>query len=156
MNGRHRKIFFVNCQQYVMDMPPDLRSQVDMVFVMRETIRSNKEKLWKYFFGIFDKFADFNKVLENCTSNFECLVLNNASRSSAIEDCVHWYKAQHPLPPFKLCSEVYWNLSTKYFCDRDAIEDKKDDKTSDDMRTILRSTPNKTTSRHSLSVSKMA
>ena len=135
MNGRHRRIFFINCQQYVMDMPPDLRSQVDFVFVMRDNIRSNKEKLWKFFFGIFSNFNDFNAVMDNCTQNFECLVYNGKKASTNIEDCVFWYKADVTLPKFKLCRDVYNRLHRRYYRDR---EDEEEQERSDpNSRTIV-------------------
>ena len=57
MNGRHLNITLCNAVQYVMDMGPDLRTQVDYVFALRENIISNKNKLWKYFFGMFEKIC---------------------------------------------------------------------------------------------------
>lgn len=47
MNGRHRRMFVLIAMQYVLDMPPDLRSQVDYVFALRDTIHSSRDKLWK-------------------------------------------------------------------------------------------------------------
>ena len=38
--------------QYVMDLPPDLRTQVDYVFSLRENVMSNREKLYKQFFAL--------------------------------------------------------------------------------------------------------
>ena len=114
MNGRHRRIFFANCQQYVMDMPPDLRSQIDVCFALRENIRANKEKLWKFFFGMFDTFNEFNEVMDNCTQNFECLVYDGGSRSNQVEDCIFWYKAAASAPEFKLCRPCFWKLSRHY------------------------------------------
>ena len=67
MNGRHLSITFCNAMQYVMDMGPDLRTQVDYLFALRENIHSNKQKLWKYFFGMFNKYDEFNRVMEKCT-----------------------------------------------------------------------------------------
>ena len=52
------RLYFVVAMQYVMDMTPDLRTQVDYVFALRESIISNKHKLWKYFFGMFEKFEE--------------------------------------------------------------------------------------------------
>ena len=123
MNGRHRKIFFINCQQYVMDMPPDLRSQVDFVFALREPILSNKEKLWKFFFGMFPNFHDFHAVMDSCTQNYECLVLNTKQHSNKIEDCVSWYKAEYNVPPFQLCRPSYLKLHERYFCEEGACEE---------------------------------
>jgi hypothetical protein len=111
MNGRHMHVTFVNAMQYVMDMPPDLRTQVDYVFVFKENILSNKIKLWKYFYGMFEKFEDFQRVMDRCCESYGCLVLDNTVPSSRIEDCVFWYRARLEVPPFRMGADVYWRLS---------------------------------------------
>ena len=35
----------------------------------------------------------FCKVMDACTENYECLVLDNTVKSNRIQDCVFWYKA---------------------------------------------------------------
>ena len=107
MNGRHYRIFFMLTLQYCMDLPPSLRGQIDYVFILRENIIQNREKLYKHFFGIFPTFDSFNEVLTQCTENYECLVLNNRSTSNKIEDVVFWYKAK-PNRKFKIGSPSLW------------------------------------------------
>lgn len=108
MNGRHWKIFFLLTMQYCMDLSPDLRTNVDYVFILRENVIQNRERLWKSFFGIFPSFEMFNQVMNACTENYECLVLDNTSKSNKIEDCVFYYKA--PLRKgFRVGSDTYWN-----------------------------------------------
>ena len=119
MNGRHRKIFFMNSVQYMMDMPAALRSQVDYVFALKENIISSREKLWKFFFGMFQDFRDFNKVMNSCTQGYECIVLDNTARSGEITDSIFWYTANPNTPAFRMGRPVYWNLSERYFRDRD-------------------------------------
>jgi hypothetical protein len=114
MNGRHWKIFFMLTMQYCMDLPPALRANVDYVFILRENIIQNREKLYKSFFGIFPTFDMFNKVMDACTENFECIVLDNTSKSNRIEDCVFWYKAKlHK--NFKVGAPEYWQTHKKMF-----------------------------------------
>jgi len=107
MNGRHYRIFFMLTLQYCMDLPPSLRGQIDYVFILRENIIQNKEKLYKHFFGIFPTFDSFNEVLTQCTENYECLVLNNRSTSNKIEDVVFWYKAKLGRK-FRMGSPALW------------------------------------------------
>ena len=107
MNGRHYRIFFMLTLQYCMDLPPSLRGQIDYVFILRENIIQNREKLYKHFFGIFPTFDAFNEVLTQCTENYECLVLNNRSTSNKIEDVVFWYKAKVGRK-FKMGSPSLW------------------------------------------------
>ena len=107
MNGRHWKLFFMLTMQYCMDLTPDLRANVDYVFILRENVVQNREKLYKSFFGIFPTFDMFNQVMTKCTENFECLVLDNTSKSNKIEDCVYWYKAKMR-KNFRVGSPAIW------------------------------------------------
>ena len=107
MNGRHYRIFFMLTIQYCMDLPPSLRGQCDYIFVLRENILENKQKLYKHFFGIFPTFDAFNEVLTQCTENYECLVLNVRSTSNKIEDVVFWYKAKVGRK-FRIGSPALW------------------------------------------------
>jgi hypothetical protein len=118
MNGRHRKIFFMNSVQYMMDMPAALRSQVDYVFALKENIISSREKLWKYFFGMFQDFRDFNKVMNSCTQGYECIVVDNTTRSNDLSDCIYWYQANVNLPAFRMGAQVFWDLDANYYQDR--------------------------------------
>ena len=107
MNGRHWKLFFMLTMQYCMDLTPDLRANVDYVFILRENVIQNREKLYKSFFGIFPTFDIFNQVMSSCTENYECLVLDNTSKSNKIQDCVFWYKAK-VRKNFKIGSDSLW------------------------------------------------
>jgi len=114
MNGRHWKIFFMLTMQYCMDLSPDLRANVDYVFVARENVIQNREKIYKSFFGIFPNFDMFNQVMNACTENYEVLVLDNTSKSNRIEDCVFWYKAKIR-KSFRVGSNQFWNLHQKTY-----------------------------------------
>lgn len=114
MNGRHWKIFFLMTMQYCMDLSPDLRANVDYVFVLRENVIQNRERLYKAFFGVFPSFDLFNKVMTACTENFECLVLDNTSRSNKLEDCVFYYKA--PIRKgFRIGSDAMWKYHQSHY-----------------------------------------
>ena len=115
MNGRHYKLFFLNSVQYLMDMGPDLRSQVDYVFVLKENIISRREKLWKEFFGMFKDYKSFSQVMDSCTNNYECLVLDATSTTNNISDSVFWYKADPNIPKFTLGRKIMWKMHYKHY-----------------------------------------
>ncbi len=94
LNGRHYHITVIITCQYMMAMPPDLRTNVDYIFACKENKKDNIERLYKYFFSIFDKYADFKKVFAECTNDFGCIVIDNVSRSNRIEEQIFWYKAE--------------------------------------------------------------
>lgn len=123
MNGRHRKIFIINAVQYMMDIPSFLRGQIDYVFATRDNIIDQREKLWKFFFGMFSDYKDFSAVMDNCTEEHNCIVLNNTVRSNNPQDCVSWYCANPNLPRYQLCDDVYWDLDKKFYSSREDRED---------------------------------
>lgn len=100
--------------QYCMDLSPDLRANVDYVFILRENVIQNREKLYKSFFGIFPTFDMFNQVMNACTENYDCLVLDNTSKSNKIQDCVFWYKASMR-KNFRIGSAEMWNYHKKNY-----------------------------------------
>jgi len=114
MNGRHVKVFFVNLLQYCLDIGPDLRTNIDYVFAFQDSSMDNRIKLWRYFFGMFNKYEDFSKVMDSCTGNYECLVLDNTSKSTAIEDHVFYFRASRGIPRFRVGCRAWWWWDWRY------------------------------------------
>lgn len=114
MNGRHWRVTFMLTMQYCMDLPPDLRTNIDFVFILRENIIENQDKLYKNFFGIFPHKETFREVMNSCTEGFDCMVLDNTSRSNKISDCVFWYRAK-PDRKFKIGNKFLWNYHKKNY-----------------------------------------
>lgn len=110
MNGRHLHMWFINCVQYLMDLGPELRSQIDYVFVLKENVISSRQKLHKYFFGIFEKYEEFSLVMDKCTNSHECLVLDNTQVNNSIEDSIYYYKADPNIGRFRLGKSIYFKL----------------------------------------------
>jgi hypothetical protein len=117
MNGRHRNIFFILTMQYPLGIPPDLRTNLDYVFIFRENILANRKRIWENFAGIIPKFSIFVSILEQCTEDYTCLVINNNSQSNKLEDIVFWYKAEPDLPKFRCGSKSFWRLHDQYYKD---------------------------------------
>ena len=110
MNGRHYKLLFVITMQYALGIPPNLRTNVDYVFLLRENIVQNRRRLYDSFAGMFPSFDMFCQVMDQCTENFECLVINNNAKSNKLTDQVFWYKADSH-DDFRLCSQDHWQYS---------------------------------------------
>ena len=110
MNGRHFKILFMITMQYALGIPPNLRTNIDYVFILRENYVSNRKKLYEHYAGMFPNFEMFCQVMDQCTENFECLVINNNAKSNKLCDQVFWYKAD-PHDEVKLGSREYWEFS---------------------------------------------
>ena len=115
MNGRHRNVTLMVSVQYVMDMPPDLRSQIDYTFVFAEGNKVNREKLYKQFFGIFDNFKQFDKTLNTVTVDYQCLVSDKKSfKNNDVQNRYFWYKANINRPKFILGRPIFWKMSRFY------------------------------------------
>ena len=110
MNGRHYKILFILTMQYALGIPPNLRTNIDYVFILRENYVSNRKRLYEHYAGMFPTFEMFCQVMDNCTENYECLVINNNSKSNKLQDQVFWYKANSH-DNFKIGSDQFWKLS---------------------------------------------
>jgi hypothetical protein len=110
MNGRHWKILLIITMQYPLGIPPNLRTNIDYVFILREPYINNRKKIYENYAGMFPTFESFCQVMDQCTENYECLVINNNSKSNKLTEQIFWYKAESH-PPFKLGSKEYWELS---------------------------------------------
>lgn len=107
MNGRHAHVMALICMQYPMGIPPDLRANIDFVFILRENVTKNRRRIWENYAGIFKTFDLFCLVMDQCTEDYEMLVICNNVQSNNLNDCVFWYKArQHP--PFRMCMDQLW------------------------------------------------
>lgn len=114
MNGRHVGITFLITMQYLLGIPPSLRTNVDYIFLCRETKITMKKKLYEHYAGMFPDFQMFCQVLDECTKDFGCLVIDNVTKSDKLEDQVFWYKADiSKHKNFRLCDEVFWSVPEK-------------------------------------------
>ena len=114
MNGRHFRVFFIITMQYALGIPPNLRTNIDYVFILRENIVQNRKRIYDCYAGMFPTFEVFCQVLDQCTENYNCLVVNNNSKSNKLEDQVFWYKAESH-PEFKMGSKELWNYHKNNF-----------------------------------------
>ena len=110
MNGRHWDLFVLITMQYVMDIEPAIRTNTDYIFVLKEAIRENREKLYKSFFGVFPSFAVFDALFLEVCQNHRCLVLDQTSVSTDVESCVYWYKSVIR-PEFTLEADWWWQYA---------------------------------------------
>jgi len=110
MNGRHWKIMLIITMQYPLGIPPNLRTNIDYVFILREPYIANRKRIYENYAGMFPTFESFCQVMDQCTENFECLVINNNAKSNKLHDQIFWYKAQSHTN-FKLGSKEFWEIS---------------------------------------------
>jgi len=119
MNGRHYKLLFIITMQYALGVPPNLRTNIDYVFILRENYISNRKRLYEHYAGMFPTFDMFCQVMDQCTENYECLVIHNNAKSNKLEDQVYWYKADSH-SAFRIGDPVLWENNA-------LVEDEDDD-----------------------------
>lgn len=122
MNGRHMKIMFIFTMQYPLGVPPVLRANIDYVFILREQIVSNRKRIYDNYCGMLPSFEIFCRVLDQTTENYECLVVDNTSKSNKIEDQIFYYKAEDA-PPFTIGSKDLWEQSNRLLSAEDSDDD---------------------------------
>ena len=110
MNGRHWKIMLVITMQYPLGVPPNLRTNIDYTFILREPYLTNRKRIYENFAGMFPTFESFCQVMDQCTENYECLVISNNAKSNKLDDQIFWYKASGH-NDFKLGSKEFWDIS---------------------------------------------
>ena len=118
LNGRHWKIMLIITMQYPLGIPPMLRTNIDYTFILREPYIANRKRIYDNYAGMFRTFEAFCQVMDQCTENYECLVINNNSKSNRLQDQVFWYKAE-PHNNFHLGAKEFWELSKRITDDDD-------------------------------------
>jgi hypothetical protein len=112
MNGRHWKVFLIITMQYPLGIPPTLRTNIDYVFILREPYIANRKRIYENYAGMFPTFESFCQVMDQCTENYECLVIDNNVKSNKLSDQIFWYKANADIRhDFKLGSKEFWEMS---------------------------------------------
>ena len=118
LNGRHQKVFFLITMQYPLGIPPMLRTNVDYAFIMREPYVTNRKRIFENFGSAFPSFEFFCQIMDQCTQNYECLVISNNTQSNKLEDIVFWYKASlHG--EFRIGDPRFWQHNATYYRDKE-------------------------------------
>lgn len=107
--------------QYPLGIPPNLRTNIDYVFILREPYLTNRKRIWENYASMFPTLESFCAVMDQTTENFECLVINNNSKSNKLNDQIFWYKAQEHTS-FKLGAKEFWEISKNMGDDDDESE----------------------------------
>jgi hypothetical protein len=64
--------------------------------------------------------------MDQCTTNYECLVVSNNTQSNKIEDIIYWYKAEiHG--DFRIGLPEFWGHSAQHYRDSEEAEVNKYD-----------------------------
>ncbi len=120
LNGRHVKVFFLITMPYPLGIQPALRTNVDYVFILREPYQSNRKRIYENYGAAFPSFEFFCQVMDQCTQNYECLVICNNTQSNKLEDAVYWYKAEMH-GEFRLGAPEFWRMSSEHYSEQEGL-----------------------------------
>lgn len=119
-NGRHYRMFFGVILQYLKDMVPGMRANMDYVFCQWDDNEDTRKKLYENFFeGLFPGgrgvgFRNFSQVFKTFTQKYGTLVLNNIEQSNDIKKRLFYYRSRLDLPEFTIGEPDFWFLYFKY------------------------------------------
>ncbi len=92
MNGRHRRILTIFTAQHFVDIPNEIRNQLDYLFMFSDKKKQTQIHLFDEFFNSFGDFNIFKNVFLKMTQNKRCMVAYPTGTDLA--DSVFVYKAR--------------------------------------------------------------
>ena len=92
-NGRHYEIMYILTMQYPLGITPELRSNFDYIFLLKEEYISNQKKLFDHYAGMFPNFDSFRQVFSSLVCDYGCMVIDNRRDVNNSLERIFWYKA---------------------------------------------------------------
>lgn len=92
MGSRSWKTTLILALQYPVKIPPLLRSNIKLLFIMNEQANQNRQNLWESYVTreLFPNFDLFCKAMDSYTHDYKCLVVDY--RTTSINR-ISWYKS---------------------------------------------------------------
>jgi hypothetical protein len=127
-NGRHFNFLFILTMQYAQGIPPELRSNIDYIFIFNEPSIANRKKIYDAYGGCIPSFDHFCNILDACTNNHECLVIKTSGNTADLREQVFWYKAE-PHSNFRAGHPKFWKYHSynyNYNYEQEGDKDKEE------------------------------
>lgn len=107
--GRHWHLLHLLSLQYSMSIKPVIRTNLDGTFILRENQLRNRKVLFDNYCTAIPDFRDFCDIMDQVTSDYTAIFINNQVSSTKFEDCVFWYKAKNEIPEdWRFGCDEYW------------------------------------------------
>lgn len=114
-NGRHWKMLFILSLQYCMDVKPVIRTNIDGVFILRESNLRNRKSLYENYAGVIPDFNMFCDIMDQVTNDYTALYIHNSTTSNNLEDIVFYYKAKPVPDKFRFGNLDFWKYHNHRF-----------------------------------------
>jgi hypothetical protein len=118
-NGRHVNFFYILAIQYINAIPQKIMSNFDYVFVLNESSLKNRKKIYDSFCGSIENFKTFNNILESCTTDHGCLVID--THGCSMENSIFYYKSKNR-EEFHVGDSGFWKFSINNSIDKKVIK----------------------------------
>lgn len=93
-NSKCYSLLYIQQIQYLLDLPPGVRHNLDYVIIAGNLHPDQREKVWEYFLKHVDGITrrQFNTAWTKCLPQYGCLIIDLTTSSSNIEDMLYWYR----------------------------------------------------------------
>jgi hypothetical protein len=131
-NGRWSGVTSFSTFHDPVDIPNDLRGQLDFLGVMHTAIPGDIKRLFQYYFGQFESLNVFSKVFKSVTKNYGVMVWKKCS-TGVFEDTIQYYKVATnprtgkplPKPPFLIGNPIFHKISRRLERENEAAKKRK-------------------------------
>ncbi len=93
-NGRQYKISVLITTQYPLSVPPEIRGNIQYVFLLREKNVLTRQKLHEHYCGEFKSLQLFEQVFRQCTENNELMVVDKTAESWELGKQVFYFRSK--------------------------------------------------------------
>lgn len=67
---------------------------IDFTFIFKDSNKDSRNLLYRHYSDIFSTQTEFENILDKCTQDYHCLVIDNTISSTELKDRVFIYKAE--------------------------------------------------------------
>lgn len=94
--GYSWKLMLIMALDYPLAIPLVMKQKIDYTFILRDNYIPNRRRIYEqYASSIFPSFELFCSILDNCTEDYNCLVIkNNCDESCDLYDKIFYYRAE--------------------------------------------------------------
>jgi hypothetical protein len=92
-DGRHYQIMYILTMQYPLGITPELRTNFDYIFLLKEDFISNQKKLFDHYAGMFPNLDSFRQVFAELVQDNGCMVIDNRRKAQNSLERLFWYRA---------------------------------------------------------------
>jgi GTPase SAR1 family protein len=112
MNGRHHNIYVIVVLQYAMMIPPSLRSQIDVLFMLNERIKKNIRAINEHFISMLS-LQELESMIATVTQDYRAIVYDNTKTNPDIDSILFFLKARPNLRE-QIGNQMYRDMDEVY------------------------------------------